>query len=155
MPAEPLARGLRPSALQRDEAEPRQADGGPQNRRNRPGHVEGRGGVRAREGTWPRQNLSTQSSRYRVSQPKPRTSGAKGRGEASAKCVVPAVAGDPIARICPLAGPNEAMAYEAQIQAWFAVRHASRLLGAHFGDVNAPIGHRERSGATLVGLMPW
>jgi len=42
--------------------------------------------------------------------------------------VAPAVAGGPIARICPLAGPNEAMAHEAQMEAWFAVRNASRLL---------------------------
>jgi hypothetical protein len=29
-------------------------------------------------------------------------------------------------RICPLAGPNEAMAHEAQMEAWFAVPRASR-----------------------------
>src|SRR5206468_12953014 len=32
----------------------------------------------------------------------------------------------PITRICPLAGPNEAMAFEAPMEAWFADPHASR-----------------------------
>ena len=39
--------------------------------------------------------------------------------------VAAAVAG-PITRVCPLAGSNEAMALEAQMEAWFADPPASR-----------------------------
>src|SRR5271157_3655064 len=39
--------------------------------------------------------------------------------------MVPAAAGDPIDRICPLAGPNEAMAFEAQMEEWSADPEAS------------------------------
>jgi len=35
--------------------------------------------------------------------------------------------GDPITSICPLARPNEAMAHEAQMEAWSNARTASRL----------------------------
>ncbi len=43
----------------------------------------------------------------------------KVEGKHPCKRLVPAEAGDPITRICPLTGPNEAMAYEVQMEAWF------------------------------------
>jgi len=47
--SESAARGVRPSARDRDEAEPGQAHGGPADRRDRAGDVEDTGGVRPRQ----------------------------------------------------------------------------------------------------------
>jgi len=43
----------------------------------------------------------------------------KVEGKHPCKRLVLAQARDPITRICPLAGPNEAMALEAQMEDWF------------------------------------
>jgi hypothetical protein len=54
--------------------------------------------------------------------------------------VVLAAVGGPNIRICPLAGPNEAMALEAQMEEWSADPQASRLVG---------------KAGTEGGLTPW
>ena len=69
------------------------------------------------------QGAESRSLTRRLQHPGSRSfSGKRVEGKHPCKRVVPAEAGDPITRICPLQGPNEAMAYEAPMEAWFTPR---------------------------------
>ena len=62
--------------------------------------------------------------------------------------LIPAAAGDPTTRICPLAGPNEVMAREAPMEVWFThgvipgVLEGRREVGAN-GEPTADAQRRE------------
>src|SRR5271157_4808768 len=120
-------RGLRPTTRERDKAKPGQADGGPEYRGDRAGDVENGGALRPQEDPRALQKLIAHPTREERLRPKLGSPGQRVEGKHPAEDLVPAVARGPSTstRICPLAGPNEAMAFEARMEEWSADPQAS------------------------------